>query len=325
MPRFRANGGVIGAANSPSGGVASGIWTQQESAQYLQTSAWPQYGFFQASPAIGGLTLLANPGAVAVTVPAVYTLTALNNFSATVKVWGAGGSGWPNGNAAGGSGGYSTGVVTFAAGQTYTVVCGEQGYTTGQPRGNYIGGGGVGPDGSGAGYSGIFLGAASQANALLIAGGGGSGANNGGINAWGGAGGGSSGNAGGVYSFTSGQGGTQSAGGAGSNCTPAGGTGQALLGGNYGGPSGAGGGGGYWGGGGCGGSTNVSAPGAGGGSGYFKPSAPVASGSTTTGNNGGAVANAPPSTADANYSAPAGYGGANGSNGSAGRLVIVIP
>lgn len=93
--------------------------------------------------AIGGVLTVNSNGA--------YNLTPTNTFSANVMVWGAGG-GSSTGN--GGSGGFSTGLMTFYANVSYNVVVGR-----------------AGASGTGGGGSGIeYL---ANANVIIVAGGGG--------------------------------------------------------------------------------------------------------------------------------------------------------
>ena len=121
----------------------------------------------------------------AFTTAGVYRLVPNKNIPVTFKVWGAGGGsstlvdsagrGRPDGDNhgstsrnIGGGGGFAFCTMTLTVGQTYTVVVGSGGQTyTGN---NY-------PQGSGGGYSGVFVSDAepSQSNALLVAGGGGGG------------------------------------------------------------------------------------------------------------------------------------------------------
>ena len=101
------------------------------------------------------------------------------------RIWGAGGGGpaSPAGHA-GGGGGAGTGYILFpelSAPVSLTLIVGKGGTTTipaapypGVPNPNNHGGGGTADGVDGGGYSGIFLGPATQANALVIAGGGGS-------------------------------------------------------------------------------------------------------------------------------------------------------
>lgn len=263
--------------------------------------------------------------------------------SVTVKAWGAGGGGGrgATGNgAAGGGGGFAGGVFSVTPSSELTVQVGGQGLggTTTDGRG-----------GSGGGYSGVFNGAASQVNALVVAGaggGGGGGANHPSASAAipGAAGGGTSGNsAGGI----GGGGGTQSAGGTGGvGADGTGGDGTALNGGqgalgggetggtNGGGTSGdgstggGGGGAGYFGGGGGGKGAATGSPnsrtgggGGGGGSGYTNSSGTSLS---NIAGSGTAVAN----SGDTHYESGVGVGGAgsagnaNATNGGAGLVVI---
>ena len=79
------------------------------------------------------------------------------------KIWAAGGGGTADTGAGAGSGGYVEGTTYQASGTTLYLVVGQGGTAGASGRG-----------GGGGGYSGVFTGGTpSQANALLIAGGGG--------------------------------------------------------------------------------------------------------------------------------------------------------
>lgn len=256
-----------------------------------------------------------------------WTLTALDTFTATVKMWGAGGArGYASNQSItstslqgnGGSAGYSTATITFRRGQKYIIQVGQGGSrtTTIKDGATYLSGGvGVTFGGTeGGGYTGLFIDSVSQGNVMLIAGGGGAGGDTT-FNGTGGAGGGiTGGNA--VNTSQGGSGGTLLAGGAsGGGNGPTAGT--ALRGGKgqinaTSQASEGGGGGGYFGGGG----GNVG--GGGGGSGRIGLFADVTSGTTTAGS-GNTVAN----DTDADR-AGAGQGGnaTIGNTGSDGRLII---
>lgn len=198
-----------------------------------------------------------------------------------IYLWGAGGAGgtvggWTYGSA-GGAGGSVQGKLPLTA-ATYTVLIGGGGAVNPGTTGAVGGGGAMATNtdnrygGGGGGYTGLFLGSVSQANAIFIAGGGGGGGSSrAGTGNAGGGGGGSEGQQG-FSPYDSkpqfgGGGGTQTAGGAGGSN---GGPGSALQGGSsathtYGG----GGGGGYFGGGGGGYSEPNTMGGGGGGSGYI--------------------------------------------------------
>jgi len=211
---------------------------------------------FSISPSVGGkLSFNLNVEKLNISSSGTWTITPQGNFSASIKMWGAGGS-----SVNGGAGGFSSGSMGFVANQAYVIVVGEGGANHNRRT---IGGGGFSvaySDYQGGGLTGLFQSTYTQSNALIIAGGGGGqyGA---------GAGGGSSGQNGSVPGSYSSTAGTQTAGGADG--------GAALLGAN--GYYGSGGGGGYFGGG-----TNENAPSSG-GSGYIK-SGTIISGSTSTGN-----------------------------------------
>ena len=97
-----------------------------------------------------------------------YTFTALNTFTAEVRLYGA--AGGKNG----GKGGSVSGNIKFESGVSYVLEVGKVGSQNGTVG---VGSGGTGGanGGSGGGYTGLFRGSVSQANALLIAGGGGGG------------------------------------------------------------------------------------------------------------------------------------------------------
>ena len=97
-----------------------------------------------------------------------YTFTALNTFTAGVRLYGA--AGGKNG----GKGGSVSGEVKFESGVSYVLEVGKVGSQNGTVG---VGSGGTGGanGGSGGGYTGLFRASVSQANALLIAGGGGGG------------------------------------------------------------------------------------------------------------------------------------------------------
>lgn len=162
--------------------------------------------------------------------PAKHTITAGTpewEWSGTISVamWGAGAPGsHPNG-AVGGGGGGSFGTITLNDGNNYIMVSGH-----------------MSPFGGG-GYSGIFQTSETQANAWMIAGGGGQGGGNGSGYASGGDGGGTTGAAGGDNphpngNVSGGGGGSQVAGGSGGSPTYPGffpqraSAGDALSGGN---------------------------------------------------------------------------------------------
>lgn len=282
---------------------------------------------FTISPAVSGKTSwsMTTDGNLDLSSHGEWTITASKDFTVTLKMWGGGGaSGYSYPGApltetsamsAGGGGGYSTATFKFFSGSSYILRVGQGGsrVATSSPGATHVAGGvGTTYGGSqGAGYSGIFKTSVSQANAILMAGGGGSGgdANYGGVGGAGGGeiAGGSSGQAGG--------GATQSAGGAASIYNGAT-AGSALTGGvaqnavftsSIG-----GGGGGYFGGGG----GNVG--GGGGGSGRVNTSFAeiVSSGSTTAGS--GAT---PGNNADADRGT-AGTGSSTTAKGADGKILL---
>ena len=232
----------------------------------------------------------------------------LTDYSVTAKIWGGGGGarlGAPSN--IGGAGGFATSAVPFTRGNVLTPLVGAGGLripdsvtvnSTTYPLGPGGGGQGaaVGFTGQGGGYSALFTRNAQQNNAVLIAGGGGSGGVDGGSN--GGAGGGLNGQNG--FATNGGIGGSQTAAGANGLSNPSGSVaagalqgGSAGSGGDSGG--GGGGGGGYWGGG--AGFNGDSPPGNSGGAGgsgfvqvYLTGSTTAGSGSTP-GQSGDAVRN----------------------------------
>lgn len=223
------------------------------------------------------------------------TYTATANADITVKLTAEGGGGGGSGfrNVGGSKGGKSEGTFTFLDGQTYKIQVGEAGQdgetlsngTTTAAGGKP--GGGDAPSfgdrfnrsGAGGGYTGIFITSVTQANAILIAAGGGGSSGDPGR---GGDGGGLEGNAGGNQGGgRAGLGGTQTAGGASGTAGTAGEAGSALQGGRgaNSGVGAAGGGGGYFGG---GGGTTAGPGTGGGGSSYLHPTL-ITDGTTTTG------------------------------------------
>jgi hypothetical protein len=222
----------------------------------------------QISPLVSGKStwIFASDGALTLGTSNTYTIIPNTTFTANVKMWGAGGGQGTQDSSKAGAGGFSSGIMTLTAGQTYTLLVGGGGKTGG--GGTALGGGGGGSEslrGGGGGYSGIFISGIAQANAILMAGGGAGSGGNGGNLSVSGAGGGLAGQAGGSGIA----GGTQISGTSG---------GTALQGAS----DRAGGGGGYFGGG-AGGDSGSYVPGGGGGSGYIN-NAYVSSGVTTAGN-----------------------------------------
>lgn len=209
-------------------------------------------------------TALTTAGMTTYHVPAACTTLA-------VRAWGAG-AGEAQGGSLAAAGGFAFARVDVTPGEDLTVVVAGPGGTSTSGAGGSGGvpGGGAGGTagrggGGGGGFSGVFRGAMTQANALVIAGGGGGpGAGTTG-SGHGGAGGGATGEA--NVGAGAGGPGTQTAGGAGGAAPATAGT--ALMGG-IGGPrsdGGGGGGGGYFGGGG-GQGASTDGGGGGGGSGY---------------------------------------------------------
>jgi hypothetical protein len=242
-----------------------------------------------------------------------------------VKAWGGGGGGGGRAGGHGGAGGFSSALITVTPEERLTVTVGTGGHA-GDETARSAGGGG--------GASSVRRGTVR----LLVAGGGGGGGATGGGASHGGAGGGIAGASGDDSSFGchGGSGGTQStaglggrddrghgpgqhgtttAGGAGGGNPPdiAGGAGDGAggVGRSFAGDGGGGGGGGGWFGGG-GGGAGAWGCGGGGGSGYV----PIG-GSTLTG-----IGATPPRTSDPYWTMGTAAGGAPGSPGRAGRVVI---
>ena len=246
---------------------------------------------------------------------AAYRMVVSSDFTAKVKVWGAGGASGQQNPSAGGGGGNAVADVAFSSSPgIFWIVIGQgTGSQSTQPV--YRGGGG-GADwtlrGNGGGFSGIFAGSISHGNSVIIAGGGGGGGTHAG-----GGGGGNTGGEGLPVPGSGGGGGGQSSGGAGADpFTSEQGPGVALEGGH-----GRGGGGGGYYGGGCGGDDGSASPGGGGGSGYVggHPAAPTSNTSNTTGTTGGDAAN----SSDP-YCNGAGRGGTGNNPGPGGNGRVVI-
>jgi gliding motility-associated-like protein len=115
--------------------------------------------------------------------------------SIKVKAWGAGGGGgYTVYNAAAGAGGFTVDQLITLSGETYIIVAGEGGWATRATNqiaratygfggsGNSLGSGATSETGSGGGLSGLFYATVTQANARVIAGGGGGIADAGGAN-----------------------------------------------------------------------------------------------------------------------------------------------
>ena len=192
-----------------------------------------------------------------------YTLVADADVTTKLFVTGAGGGGSDVRSVRSSRGGSAEGTFTFVRDQEYKLIVGSGGdrVTAGRPGGG-TGGGSRGSSGrgGGGGYSGLFEGSITHANAIIIAGGGGGSTGDPG---GGGHGGGDQGNAG-SNGGRAGLGGTQTAGGSGKGSS---GSGSALQGGN--GVNAGAGGGGYYGGGGGNPSGTISDGAGGGGSGYI--------------------------------------------------------
>ena len=245
-------------------------------------------------------------------------ITVSSTTTFNLYAWGAGGAGTRrNFSKEGGGGGYSKGTMTLNRGTNYICLVGQRGsYEAVSGIAPPVFGGGGGGAGvsvsaqydaqGGGGYSGLFIGTVSHANAALIAGGGGSAS---GAVSKGGGGGGTVGLDAADAATRGGSGGSGSAGGAG---WPAG---SALQGGTS--TSGSGGGGGYYGGG--AGKIITRAGAGGGGSSYL--SVNITNASTTSGTTGGVAADP-----DGNKPSGIGDGGANSqsSNGDGYFIFVVV-
>lgn len=248
-------------------------------------------------------------------------VTPLGAVTATLFAWGGGGGGgWNYGNGGtGGAGGAATGTINLVSFNSGFIVIGGGGqairndvYSQSRPTGGGGLAGAYGYGGQGGGYTGLFIGSATQASAVLIAGGGGGGGW-GASNYQGGGGGGTNGQAGSPVTRNGG-GGTQSAGGSNSTGTGTSEVGQPLRGGDvlYAEYGGGGGGGGYWGGGGA------AETGGGGGSGYINTTY-VSSGVLT-----GASGSTPGDSANplrGSYAVP----GSGTGNGTQGVFIMRYP
>ena len=245
--------------------------------------------------------------------------------SITVKIWGAGGGGSANdfyGGGGGGSGAFVMGTLSVTPGNSITVIVGNGGAAQSSTALSYgggaVGGGGTYKGGCGGGRSSIQL----TSGTDYMTGGGGGGGSSSSIVWRGGGGGGYTTGAGG--SGANGGGGATSAaagiaganGGSAGSGTSGGSGGVTGSGTNYG---GGGGGGGYYGGG--GGGKNGSG---GGGSSFinaaFTSILGYAGNSVSSCSSGNLAVN----TSDANYSSGIGAGGAVGTSGGNGRVVIIV-
>ena len=244
---------------------------------------------FTISPAYSGKSTwdLTADGPLILSTSGSWIITPANLINTKIKMWGGGGASF---KAAwkGGGGGFSSGSVQLEPGVPYRIVTSMNGSN--------------GTIGSG-GLTGIFSSSISQANSIMIAGGGGIGTDY--IGAYGGdggAGGGSSGQDGTGNGLQNGRGGTQIAGGSPAiyNGVPAGSALQA---------NGGDGGAGYWG----GGAQN--AAGSGGGSGYIHPTK-VVNGTTVTG-----ASSTPANSSDSERSGSA-QGSLGNTPGSMGIIII---
>jgi hypothetical protein len=272
----------------------------------------------------------------------------LGVFSVQVKLWGAGGggNGTATANSSGGGAGYVSGSLSVTPGEVLDIVvgCGGSGTT-----GGFGGGGNASNDGVGGGGRSALRRAGAD---IVTAGGGGGAADDDGCGSdtdcsvatcrhgYGGAGGGLIGGSGGGGDLgciaDRGNGGIQSAGGVastqgsggtgGSGSQYQGGNGGAggCVGNNYG---GGGGGGGWYGGSGgsvsCGVAFNDDTGGGGGGGSSYVTNlgGTVVNSQGNVSTTGGAAA--PGNTTDPDYAGGIGVGGASGSVGGAGRVVII--
>lgn len=275
---------------------------------------------FNITPAVSGLLVwdLDVDGPLNLSTAGVWTLTPINTFITTAKMWGGGGGSGGAGSAYGGAGGFAGGDVTLTAGVAYTLVVGGPGLYNSAAA--VTGGGGPAStaasfDGaSGAGFSGLYDGATD----VLLAGGGGGG----GYGGTGGGGGGTNGEDGGAYDLGDtdyGGGGTAAGGGApgsGGGGSTAGSARQGGTGGNATNVGGGGGGGGHYGGGGGSYDGGGGAGGGGGGSGYVNGSF-VTSPTLTA-----AVGTTPGNSGDADRGTAGNPAVSNAANGTAGRVKL---
>lgn len=267
---------------------------------------------FSVSPAISGNSTwnLDSQGKINLGTYGTWTITPQSTFTASVKMWGAGGNG--KGSNYGGAGGFSSGSISFEQDVPYVMLVGQGGVSVvGNSGTRVLGGGAPGrkissTNACGGGLSGIFSGSYTQANSIMIAGGGG-----GGQTGIPGAGGGLTGGNG----LGGSTGGTQIAGGSPGTSGGTGEAGSALLGGRGSSQAGSvgntGAGGGYFGGGGGDGDGNSSS----GGSGYVHPTKTI--GGITVAGSGSTPAN----------SSDVSRGNAGGSTnnhmpGNPGRVII---
>jgi hypothetical protein len=287
------------------------------------------FSFASIVPDIGGAGVLSSSANF--NVSGEWTLTPNLDFSATVKLWGAGGAcGYKyqetitstTQEGPGGGGGYASATVAFKSGSVYKIQVGEGGIriTTGSGTGaTYVAGGvpstTVTGGAEGGGYSGLFITSATFANVYLMAGGGGGGADTA-FSANGGGGGGTTGEPGQIDDLQAGKGGTASAGGVASAYNGAT-AGSALTGGvaqidTADGAMG-GGGGGYYGGGG----GNVG--GGGGGSGRVTSHADITSTTLTQ-----ASADTPANSADGDRNGAGQGGDGTPTAGTDGLVLITV-
>ena len=258
---------------------------------------------YSISPSYGSKsTYHASDGTVNIGSYGQYTITPNANCNLTFEMWGASGG---STDYLSGAGGYSIGKIPMVGGTSYIIIVGQRGYgwLSGLAQYNSLGGGGklvAGDNGhaSGGGMSGVFINSYTQANALIIAGGGGAGDHK----FPGGAGGGLIAESANGYS-----GGSQSSGGTGGQQS-----GSALQGGNGGLStfSGAGGGGYY------GGSSGLTDNGGTGGSAYL-------AGIVINGSTQGGTGNTPGNSSGTNRGG-AGQQTATQTDGTDGRVLITF-
>ena len=257
--------------------------------------------------------------------------TGVQSISATMWGGAGGGAHGESYNDSGGAGGFASGTIDISSMSTLVFQVGQGGNQTGTgggstyrayPSAGQTTNGRVNwSSGGGGGYTGIFNGSVSQANCLLLAGGGG------GAGAHGGGGGtsgqsGSGGNGGGLFSGTSDTSGAGHRGFYGGRVSVAGdpslngGSGYVLTGQDAQSDSGAGGGG-YWGGG-----KGSSHDGAGGGEGFANSTYVSNETLSATGSHSGKQSSInPPQTGNSFYSSGIARGNANSTGGN-GKLVI---
>jgi hypothetical protein len=126
-----------------------------------QKKAAPASKIFSITPSVSGKSTwnLDSDGALDLSSGGSWNITPTATFTATVKVWGAGGGTVYSG--VGGAGGAANGTVSFESGVTYQLLVGTGG------------GGGAGNRDAGAGGAGSGIQFQSNSTAIIVAGGGG--------------------------------------------------------------------------------------------------------------------------------------------------------